>query len=619
MSEAISTETTVPVLDPVAIKEVLQPGPPRWWGILGSYLRIQTGTTREWLAIWALQNVRYCPVYILPILTGRLIDRIDRSNPGRVLGEIPWIIGVTALLCLITVAANTGANVMLSRLRRSFTAGLRAALMRRINRLAFTFHDRAQFGMLQNKFTLDAGRLEGFQTFFAESILMYGTVVLVMLVVIAWTNPVLLAVLMIAVPLHLLLVRVFWNRIQNLNEEYRTAETGFLAMLTEALQGMRLTRAHATEDFIDKRVSGAAGEVASKAMRLDLVSNLFGSGGWAVSTFLSVAVMVLGVALAVMPAMHLEVLGLTLNLHPITIGEITILVSYYAIIAGALSAIVGGMPAVAAAQDAITSLSQLYHHDDEEDNKGKCRVERLTGDVEFKDVHFTYPSAERECLNGLTLHIPAGSSLALVGSSGSGKSTIASMLLGFYQPRAGCILIDGRDLIELDRISLRHHIGVVSQDVVLFQDSIVNNIAWGDARPDLARAIAAAERANAMEFITGLSCGIHHVLAERGGNLSGGQRQRLAIARALYRDPRLLILDEATSALDQESERLVQQALDEVRRGRSTLIIAHRLSTVRSADRICVLAEGRVVQSGGFDELMTQDGPFRQLAQGQLV
>ncbi len=217
------------------------------------------------------------------------------------------------------------------------------------------------------------------------------------------------------------------------------------------------------------------------------------------------------------------------------------------------------------------------------------------------------------------LDIPQGTSLALVGPSGSGKSTIASLVLGLYEPQHGAVLIDGHDLRAVDRRSIRRHVGVVSQDVVLFRDTIAGNIAWGDPKPDAARVREAARRANAEPFITAMANGYDTVLGDRGLGLSGGQRQRLAIARALYRDPKLLILDEATSALDPESERLVQLALDELMKGRTTLIIAHRLSTVRGANRIVVLEEGQVSETGTFAELMERRRAFFKLANGQLI
>ena len=243
----------------------------------------------------------------------------------------------------------------------------------------------------------------------------------------------------------------------------------------------------------------------------------------------------------------------------------------------------------------------------------------MQGEVRLDNVHFRYASSQRHSLGGVDLHIPVGTSLALVGPSGSGKSTIASLILGFYDPEQGTVSIDGNDLRTIDRRTVRKHVGVVSQDVVLFHDSVAGNIAWGDATPDPKRVDEAATRANADAFIRELPNGYDTVLGDRGMGLSGGQRQRLAIARALYRDPKLLILDEATSALDPESERQVQQALDVLMQGRSTLIIAHRLSTVRNAHRIAVLDEGRVVETGTYDELMAKQGAFYRLANGQLT
>lgn len=583
-----------------------------------AYWRLQNGSAWSWVAVWAMQNVRYLPVYAIPLITGWLIDHIDPANPSRVLDPLPLALAATMAMCAGNVLSTTGARVILSRINRTLAAGLRRSLIRRINRLTFAFHDRAQQGALQNKFTLDMGRLEGFQNYIAESILMYGTSTIVTLVIVAYYNPLLLAVIALTVPLNLLVARALWKRIKASNEQFRKAETAFMANLNETLTGLRITRAHATEDYSEERLSFAAGNVAKEGMRLDFVNTLFGSSSWAISTFLNMFVLGLGVWLTVSGDHHVTWWGHSWTIAHITIGELTILMTYYGIIAGAIGNIISGLPSMAAADDAIQSLAQLYAEEDEETNSGKIIVERIRGDVHLSAVRFRYPAAEHHSLDGLELKIPAGSSLALVGPSGSGKSTIASLILGFYVPESGAVLIDGQDLRALDRRSLRRHVGVVSQDVVLFQDTLLGNIAWGDRRPNRERAITAAKRANAYEFIERFPGGIDHLLGDRGGGLSGGQRQRLAIARALYRDPQFLILDEATSALDPESERLVQQALDELMRGRTTLIIAHRLSTVRNADRIAVIKHGRVVEAGGFDELLARGGEFSQLAHGQL-
>jgi ATP-binding cassette subfamily B protein len=582
---------------------------------LATYFRLQGGSWWMWALIFLLQNGRYCPVYVLPLLTAHLIDHVDRARPWSVVHQLPWALTATLGLCVLTVFCNSYGSMLRSRIGRTMTANLRSALMRRINQLDFTFHDRSDTGMLQNKFTLDLTRLEGFEAFIAESLFMYGTVVLVMLAIVASKNLLLFSVLMVSVPLNVLMVRAFWGRINTLNEDYRKAESGFVATLTESLNGMRMTRAHAVERFVEERVSRAAGDVAEKAIRLDLMSNLFGSGSWAVATFLNMVLVGVGVLLISMNGQSIDVLGRQLHVPSLTMGEFTLLLSYYATISGSIGAILGALPSVSAAGNAIRSLSELY---DEHAEAGPNEVEvtDLHGHIVFSGVGFEYPGAQKNCLSSLDLDLEAGKSLALVGPSGGGKSTVASLMLGFYRPTRGSITIDGRELSTIDRRSLRRHVGVVTQDVVLFHDTIAVNVAWGERRPDPGKVREALRRAQALDFVEQLQGGMEHVLGDHGSGLSGGQRQRLAIARALYRDPRLLILDEATSALDNESERLVQLALEEVKRDRTTLIIAHRLSTIRSADRIIVLADGVAVESGNYDDLMHQGGAFSQLING---
>jgi ABC-type multidrug transport system fused ATPase/permease subunit len=247
-------------------------------------------------------------------------------------------------------------------------------------------------------------------------------------------------------------------------------------------------------------------------------------------------------------------------------------------------------------------------------------IARLRGDVEFEDVAFRYPSRkEVEVLRGVALRANVGERVALVGPSGAGKSTLVSLLLRFYDPDRGRILLDGRDARDYELLALRGQMAIVPQDVLLFGGSIGENIAYGRPGASEDEIIAAAREANAHDFIASFPEGYKTRVGERGVQLSGGQRQRVAIARAILRDPAVLILDEATSSLDSESEALVLQALDRLMQGRTSLVIAHRLSTVRKADRIFVLKEGTVIESGTHAELMGRDaGVYRNLSLLQL-
>jgi subfamily B ATP-binding cassette protein MsbA len=245
---------------------------------------------------------------------------------------------------------------------------------------------------------------------------------------------------------------------------------------------------------------------------------------------------------------------------------------------------------------------------------GTATIARTSGNLSFEHVSLSYQADDRMALHDICLDIPAGQSVALVGASGSGKSTMANLVPRFYLPTSGRITLDGHDLADLTLASLRANIALVSQEVVLFNDTIAANISYGQMRvvPD-EEIVAAAQAAHAMEFIRELPEGMNTLVGEKGVRLSGGQRQRLAIARAILKNAPVLILDEATSALDSESERHVQAALETLMQGRTTLVIAHRLSTIEKADRIVVLQKGHIVEMGTHRELLAKNGVYAQL------
>jgi ATP-binding cassette subfamily B protein len=259
----------------------------------------------------------------------------------------------------------------------------------------------------------------------------------------------------------------------------------------------------------------------------------------------------------------------------------------------------------------------LLESPDLESNAGKRAVSNVTGKVEFCDVSFTYPTNHKPSLANINVLAEPGRMIALVGPSGSGKSTFINLVIGFLRPTSGSIKLDGVDMAAIDLRSSRKFLSVVAQDTILFDGTVYENITYGMSEPTAAAAEAALRAANAWEFVSKLPDGMDTIVGERGSRISGGQKQRLAIARAIIRDPRILVLDEATSALDSESERLIQSAFHELMKSRTTFVVAHRLSTVKEAHLILVLENGVIVESGTHRELVNGHGTYRRLYDAQ--
>jgi ATP-binding cassette subfamily B protein len=306
--------------------------------------------------------------------------------------------------------------------------------------------------------------------------------------------------------------------------------------------------------------------------------------------------------------------------HELTVGDLTSFLVYTLLVGFSLGALADLWAEFLRALGAAERVFELLDRRPLMPRRGGRTLESVTGEVEIDRVTFRYPSRpETEVLSSLSVRIEPGEVVALVGPSGAGKSTIAALLLRFYDPDAGAIRLDGNDLRELDPGWLRRHIGLVAQEPLLFSTSIAENIRYGRPEASRDKIEAAARAANADGFIAEFPSGYDTVVGERGVLLSGGQKQRIAIARALLKDPRILILDEATSALDAQVEHLVVEALDRLMQGRTTLVIAHRLSTVRRADRVLVIDRGNVIETGRHDELVARDGLYRRLVERQFA
>ena len=300
------------------------------------------------------------------------------------------------------------------------------------------------------------------------------------------------------------------------------------------------------------------------------------------------------------------------------VGDIAFYQTGFTTVVNQFTALINLLPVMTKGLESVSSIGEILSSEDIEHNEGKEELEDLRGAYEINRIDYTYPGTEQKVLNGLTMKVKQGETIAFVGESGAGKSTLLNMLIGFMLPDSGNIRVDGRDLGDINLKSYRRFISVVPQMPLLFTGTLRDNITYGMENVSEEELDRAVEAANLKNFVSNLPDGLDTMIDEHGGNLSGGQRQRISIARAIIRDPKVIILDEATSALDVVSEREIQEALNRLVRGRTTFIVAHRLSTVKNADRIIVLSEGKAVEDGNYNELMEKRGIFYHMEKIQI-
>ncbi|MCL3862328.1 ABC transporter ATP-binding protein [Actinotalea sp. K2] len=542
---------------------------------------------------------KHSPVWVMPVLTAEVIDIVVQRRPLERL----WL--AAGLMALVIVQNLPVAVLYVRQLSisiRSVETSLRMALCRRLQELSIGYHRRVSAGVLQAKIVRDVENVveSTRQTF--DSGMAAVTTLVGALALTAVRVPEFLPVFGLAVPASAALVVAMRRRMVTRNAEFRTEVERLSARVSEMTHLVPVTRAHAVEERELDRMGFTLTGVREAGMRLDVVNGWFGALAWITLQLLSVACLV-GAAWVAWT-----------GVFEVSPGDVVMLSSYFVALTGSVTQLMTLAPVVTKGLESIRSMGEVLTDDDLERNEGKRSVHEVAGAITFERVGFAYADAPgRQVVADLSLAVEPGETVALVGASGSGKSTVLNMVIGFLQPQQGRILLDGVDMSTLDLRGYRQHLAVVPQESLLFEGSVRDNVTYG--RTDITddALVAALVGANALAFVEEIG-GLDALVGERGASLSGGQRQRIAIARALVRDPSVLVLDEATSALDAESERLVQEALGRLMRGRTTLVVAHRLSTIRGADRIVVMAGGRVVETGRHADLVAAGGHYAEIA-----
>lgn len=549
--------------------------------------------------------VKDSPIWALPTITAAIIDAVVDGGPLST-------VGIWAGIALVLLALNYPFHMIFVRITsgvtRTLAVDLRNSITDRLQRLSIGFHNRQSSSILQTKVVRDVENLELLLQQALPSVLTASSSLVGALVMTAIQVPAFVGVFAVTVPVAVVLLRWIRSRARERNELFRREVESLSAGVGEMAALMAITRGHGLEDVAALRVTERAERVRDAGRELDTLNGRFGALSW-------ISYQSLGI-LCLVGAASASITGLL----PITPGEVVLLSTYFTVLTGSIIGLLNVAPVFTRGIESIRSIAEVLEEPDLEENEGKAIVTAVTGRLELQDATFSFPdaAADQHAVDHISLSIAAGETVALVGPSGSGKSTLLNMVLGFVRPTGGRVLLDGVDMATLDLRSARAFVSVVPQESVLFEGTIRENVAYGldDVTDD--EVLSALEQANALDILELHGDGIQAVVGDRGTRLSGGQRQRLAIARALVRDPRILVLDEATSALDAQSERLVQIALEHLMKGRTTLVIAHRLATIRDVNRILVLDKGEIIDHGTHDELVKKGGRYAELAKLQF-
>lgn len=547
------------------------------------------------------------PHITIPIVTANIINVVVDYISGKNFDyTMPIIKNVSILVVLLLL--NIPTNMLRMRLQsvvmRKVEVGLRGALVRKLQQLSISFHKEMQSGRIQSKLMRDVETVQTLsQQLFSTLPQVFFNIVFALIVVMS-RNMTIFAFFLLCIPTSALIMRLFRKPIRNNNRKFRKGMEETSANLMDMVEMTEITRAHALENQEIHKMTSLLNKVASTGFNLDIIQALFSACSWVIFQLFQLACLVFSVYLA-------------LN-DKIAVGDISMYQSYFSTLTTQVSTIIGLMPIITKGFESISSIGEILGADDIEDNQGKLQMSNLKGEYEFKDVNFSYED-DQPLLRGLNLKVKAGETIAIVGESGSGKSTLLNLVLGFILPDSGKVMIDGKDITEINLHSYRKNLAVVPQNSVMFTGTIRENITYGMSKVSDAQLKAVLNAAQLTDFIASLPKGIDTPLEEHGANLSGGQRQRLSIARALIRNPKVIIFDEATSALDTVSEKEIQKALNNLSKDRTTFIVAHRLSTIRDADRIAVIKNGVCCEIGTFDELMAKEGEFYKMQTLQTV
>lgn len=540
-----------------------------------------------------------------PFIAGKLID-VATGNDSWYLNEI-HLIALTLIAILFFQSILSFFRVYLfAQVSERAMADVRNSLFSRIIFLPISFYDKTRTGELMSRISADVTLLQTtFSTTLAEIIRQFVTLI-VGVIIIFFTTPSLSLFMLATFPVLIIVAIIFGRKIKTLSKNTQEELAKSTTIVEETLQAISTVKTFTNELFEIGRFKESQMVVVGKAIATAkyrgilisfIIFALFGG---------LVGIMWYGAYL--------------LQNGEMLAGELISFFFYTAFIGGSIAGLGDMYGMVQRAIGASERILEILDEDQEQPANHDSQKLDLKGNISFENVQFTYPSRlEVEVIKGVSFGLNTGEKVALVGSSGAGKSTLIQLLMRLYPIDKGSIKVDGKDIKEYGLSAFRKNVGIVPQEVILFGGSIQENISYGKLDATLEEIKMAAQKANALDFIESFPEGFETLVGERGVKLSGGQRQRIAIARAILKDPSILILDEATSSLDAKSEKEVQDALDELMKNRTTIIIAHRLVTIRKVDRIYVLEDGKIVESGNHEELSTKvDGVYEKLVKLQF-